>query len=116
MKYTDMQRVEKMRVTTGKLLAYLSENAITREDILTQEPLRWAITTPLYNIGEHAYQLSEGFRAEHRAVPWSKIAGLRHRLVHDYDNTNWTLICTVLYDVLPGFLTQLEAIEEDAKQ
>ena len=112
MKYSDMQRIKKMASTAQKLLGYLEENQITRETVLAKEPVRWTITTPLYNIGEHAYQLSEPFRSAHPSVPWAKIAGLRHRLVHDYENTNWTLICTVLYDVLPPFLGQLETILE----
>ncbi len=110
MKYTDQQRIEKMIITTGKLLDYLSVNHITTEDILSQEPLRWAITTPLYNIGEHAYSLSEDYRKAHETIPWSKISGLRHRLVHDYDDTNWSLICTILYDVLPGFYQDLKKL------
>lgn len=52
MRYSDLQRVDKMRVTTRKLLDYLEENGITQTRILVEEPLRWAITTPLYNIGE----------------------------------------------------------------
>ncbi len=55
MKYTDEQRVEKINSTTVKLLIYLNENAITPNDFLSQEPLRWAITTPLFNIGEHQW-------------------------------------------------------------
>lgn len=110
MKYTDMQRVGKIRITTKKLLDYLSEERITPEMILEQEPLRWTITTPLYNIGEQAYQLSDDFRKRYPQIPWAKIAGLRHRLVHDYENTNWTLICSVLFDVLPVFLKQLETM------
>lgn len=110
MKYTDDQRVEKIRETTEKLLTYLNNNAISQEDILSQEPLRWAITTPLYNIGEHAYQISDDFKEQYPDIPWTKIAGLRHRLVHDYENTNWTLICSILFDVLPAFQKQIELI------
>ena len=110
MKYTDAQRVQKIGETTAKLLAYLKGKAINQEDILSQEPLRWAITTPLYNIGEHAYQISDEFKEKHADIPWAKIAGLRHRLVHDYESTNWTLICSILFDVLPGFQKQIESI------
>jgi uncharacterized protein with HEPN domain len=112
MRYSDLQRVDKMCVTMRKLLDYLEDNGITQARILAEEPLRWAITTPLYNIGEHAYQISDEFKVRHSDIPWSKIAGLRHRLVHDYDNTNWSLICTVLFEVLPGFLTQIEVIRD----
>ncbi len=116
MKYSDMQRVEKISITTRKLLDYLSANQITQEMILEQEPLRWAITTPLYNIGEHAYQISDEFRARYNDIPWAKIAGLRHRLVHDYENTNWSLICSILFDVLPNFLKQIEQITDNKRE
>ncbi len=77
---------------------------------MSEEPLRWAITTPLYNIGEQAYQLTDEFKQKHDDIPWSKISGLRHRLVHDYENTNWSLICSILFDVLPGFLDQIKSL------
>lgn len=111
MKYSDTQRLEKIAVTTEKLLAYLRQEQITAEDILEREPFRWTITTPLYNIGEQAYQLSDTFKAAHPDIPWAKISGLRHRLVHDYDNTNWSLICTIIFDVLPDFLKSVHALQ-----
>ena len=44
---------------------------------------------------------------EHSTIPWIKIAGLRHRLVHHYEDTNWTVICAIIYDFLPKFLNEL---------
>ncbi len=110
MKYTDQQRIERIVSTTRKLLDYLAVNGVTKEDVLSQEPLRWTITTPLYNIGEHAYNITDAFKEAHADIPWAKISGLRHRLVHDYENTNWTLICAVLFDELPAFLKKIEKI------
>ena len=110
MKYSDEQRVEKIRVTTEKLLAYLRDGAITPEMVLEQEPIRWADTTPLYNIGVQVYHLSDAYKAGHSQIPWAKISGLRHRLVHDYDNTNWSLICSILFDVLPQFNRQIQSL------
>lgn len=55
MKYSDLQRIQKIYSTTCKLLSYLEETAVTPQAVLEQEPLQWTITTPLYNIGEHAY-------------------------------------------------------------
>ena len=62
MKYSDEQRIAKIIETTEKLLAYLESNQITEEQILQQEPFRWTITTPLYNIGEQVYNLSDAFK------------------------------------------------------
>ncbi|MBQ7713587.1 MAG: DUF86 domain-containing protein [Oscillospiraceae bacterium] len=108
MNYSDEQRIAKIRETTEKLLTYLRDEHVTPDAVLSREPIRWAITTPLYNIGEHVYHLSDEYKAAHSGIPWSKISGLRHRLVHDYDNTNWSLICSILFDVLPQFYEELQ--------
>jgi len=62
----------------------------------------------LYNIGEHTANLTAEFKQEHNTIPWVKIAGLRHRLVHHYEDTNWTVICAIIYDVLPKFPDELK--------
>ena len=106
MKYSDQQRIEKMRETTEKLLRYVEKENITPEIIFAEEAVQWTVTTPLYNIGEHAANLSEDFKKQYPDIPWVKIAGLRHRLVHHYEDTNWTVIC----DVLPSFLDELKKL------
>lgn len=115
MKYSDEQRLHKISVTTEKLLAFLKDANITREAVMEQEHIRWTITTPLYNIGEQTYNISDEFRQAHPDIPWAKISGLRHRLVHDYDNTNWSLICTILFEVLPDFHRAIEALRASIK-
>ena len=72
MKYTDAERLVRIATTTQKLLAYINDKNITKEDVLSQEHLRWTITTPLYNIGEHAYNLTDEFKAQHPDIPWAK--------------------------------------------
>ncbi len=89
MKYSDQQRIEKIRETTEKLLNYVQREQITPEKICNEETVQWTVTTPLYNIGEHVYNLSDEFKKAHPEIPWIKIAGLRHRLVHHYEDTNW---------------------------
>ena len=110
MKYSDQQRIEKIRETTEKLLNYVQREQITPERICQEEPLQWTVTTPLYNIGEHVYNLSEEFKKEHPDIPWTKIAGLRHRLVHHYEDTSWIVICAIIFDVLPEFLEELKGL------
>ena len=36
------------------------------------------------------------------------IAGLRHRLIHDYDGTNWSIIADVVIEELPVLIDQLK--------
>ena len=41
------------------------------------------------------------------------IAGLRHRLVHDYDGTNWNIIAEVVFEELPVLVEQIGALLSD---
>lgn len=38
------------------------------------------------------------------------ISGLRHRLVHDYEGTNWQMIVEVVFEGIPALLVQLEKL------
>lgn len=113
MKKTDMERLKKIVSTWEKLHSEITLRHITREQLLTEQFSQWAVTTPVYNIGEQAYQLSPEFRKEHSDIPWSVVSGLRHRLVHDYDGINWSLIADVIFDDMPVFVEQVKAIIEE---
>ena len=110
MKYSDEQRLEKISEYVEKLIQFIEDKGITREIIDEDESVRWALTTPLYNIGEHVYNLSDSLKEQNASIPWAKISGLRHRLVHDYDNTNWSIISDVVFDVIPEFREQLAGV------
>lgn len=110
MKYTDHDRLLKISSKGKELLKYISENNVTREDLLTTTSLQWLVTTPLYNIGEHVYYLTDEFKNANKEIPWNLISGLRHRLVHDYEGTNWSIICDVIFDDLPSFIENVDGL------
>ena len=110
MKYSDNDRLIRILAKGKELTAYLKDNNVTREELINTVSLQWLVTTPLYNIGEHVYYLSEEFKESHKDIPWGMISGLRHRLVHDYEGTNWNIICDVVFDELPVLLTQVEKL------
>ena len=110
MKYSDQQRIQKILGNAKKLNQYINEHDIKPEQLLSDYSLQWLVTTPLYNIGEHVYNLSPAFKEQHGDIQWGMIAGMRHRLVHDYDGTNWNIIVEVIYDELPLFISQLEEL------
>ena len=111
MKYSDEQRIQKIYENATKLNAYLKENNIDRKKLLSEQPLQWLVTTPLYNIGEHAYYLSEEYKSKHSDIQWKMISGLRHRLVHDYDGINWNVIVDIIFDDIPELIRQIEDIK-----
>ena len=110
MKYSDQQRIQKIYEYSTKLLGYIEDKGIIKEDLLNDFSLQWMVTTPLYNIGEHAYYLSAEYKSMHDGIPWMMISGLRHRLVHDYDGTNWNIIADVVFEELPVLVEKIEKI------
>lgn len=71
---------------------------------------QWAVTTPLYNIGEQVYKISDETKKQHPEIIWNVVSGLRHRLVHDYDGINWSIIVEVIFDEMDDFVKSIENI------
>ena len=112
MKYSDEQRIEKILEYCEKLMQYIEHNQIDRSVIEENYSVQQAITTPLYNIGEHAYYLTNEFKEKTAHIQWNLIAGLRHRLVHDYDSTNWEMIWDIIHTEIPELISQLKELQK----
>lgn len=110
MKYSEEQHIKKIYENAVKLHEYIISNNIKKEDLLIDVPLQWLVTTPLYNIGEHVYNLSSEYKKAHSEIQWAMISGLRHRLVHDYDGTNWNIIADVIFEEIPTLIEELKKI------
>ncbi len=93
-----------------ELSEMIAERGITREQILTDRFIQWALTTPIYNVGEFTSHVSKELRATHPEIPWSRVAGTRHRLVHDYDGTNWEIIADIALKDMPEYSHQIKAL------
>ncbi len=91
----------------------ITEHNITKELLLNDEFSQWAVTTPLYNIGEQVYKLSNELKKENPEIPCSVVSGLRHRLVHDYEGINWSIIVEVIFDEMDEFIISIERFVKD---
>ena len=110
MKISDKERLKKIIKTWDSLQKQMKEHHITRQILLNDEFSQWAVTTPLYNIGVQVYMLSPDFQKEHSDIPWSLVSGLRHRLVHDYEGINWTIIVEVIFEEMDDFVESIKSI------
>ncbi len=110
MKKTDYERLKKIVSTWESLSQEMKERDITPDKLLSDEFLQWAVTTPLYNIGEQVYQLTDELKNKYSEQPWNMVAGLRHRLVHDYDGINWTIIVEVVFEEMDPFIEKVKQI------
>lgn len=113
MKKSDKERLRKIVSTWESLRQQIQEHDITAKRLMDDEFLQWAVTTPLYNIGEQVYQLTGELKEKYPDQPWNVISGLRHRLVHDYEGINWTIIVEVLFEDMEPFVQAVKQILEE---
>ena len=114
----DVDRLKKIVFTWTAVKKQMNLQQITPEKLLNDEFSQWALTTPLYNIGEQVYKLSPDLKSRYSDVPWSLVSGLRHRLVHDYEGINWSVIVEVVFKDMPQFVSCVQQIyaEEAARK
>jgi len=63
-----------------------------KDRFLKDELVRTYIIYHLQVLGEAAYKLSPELRAKHTEVPWPKVLGMRHVLVHDYFRISYDIV------------------------
>jgi len=112
MKKSDQERIRKILSLWNSLDHQIKQHNITKELLLTDEFTQWAVTTPLYNIGEQVYQISSNLKDQYPNIPWSVVSGLRHRLVHEYEGINWSIISSVVFDEMADFIKQISEVND----
>ena len=77
---------------------------MTEAEFQNDERTQLAILYELTIIGEVVKRLSKEFRDRHTEIEWRKIAGMRDRLVHDYDEVKMDLVWRVIKTSIPELL------------
>jgi uncharacterized protein with HEPN domain len=69
-----------------------------------------SIVFHLMTIGEAATKLSGDLKAQHPDIPWQKIAGLRHKIVHEYYRIDYDQVENIVYGQLPSLYRRVEVM------
>lgn len=88
-------------------LAYVKGRS--RQDVDHDSMLQRALVHCVQVIGEGAARTTEVGRSKAPGVPWAKIVGMRHILVHAYYDIDIDAVWRVVHDHLPLLVTELEA-------
>src|SRR5216683_7873644 len=91
---TDSDFARDMEEAIRRISAYT--NGLTYETFLLDTKTQDAIVRNLEIIGEAAKQISAELRAQHAAIPWKSMAGLRDRLIHDYFGVNLDIVSEII--------------------
>jgi uncharacterized protein with HEPN domain len=64
-------------------------------------------------LGEAARKLSDDFRNQYPALPWSKVIAFRNVLIHNYEVVDIATVWKIIMDDLPFLKEQLDLILSD---
>ncbi|MCY4537531.1 MAG: DUF86 domain-containing protein [Chloroflexi bacterium] len=84
----------------------------SREDFDNDLFFQFALAKAVELIGESANRISEELQLQHPQIPWRRIIGMRHVLVHNYWRVEKDVIWETVQTHIPTLITQLEQLLE----
>ena len=97
--YRDATRLEHMQQAIRRILS--TAVGLTRDQLYLDDIATRALMYDFTVLGEAANNISEAYCSAHPEVPWSKIAGFRHKLIHDYAGVEYGVLWEVLQTDIP---------------
>lgn len=88
--------------------AHAKMSGVSREQFYENEDLQIIVMHHIRIIGEAAGKVSAAIRERHPEIPWADVAGMRHRIVHNYYEINTDILWTVATERLPDLIAALE--------
>jgi len=97
----DAVLVTKIIAHIDKIQGYAGD--LGKDGFLADSKLVEACVFNLLQMGELACRLTDEFINIHPEVPWAKVRGLRHKIVHDYEGVDLEII----WDIVNNDLARL---------
>ena len=104
----DVPALKDVLEAIGRIQRYVG--AATLAEFLTKTETQDAVVRNLEVIGEAVKNLSPDFRQEHEDFDWTRIAGLRDRLIHQYFSVDWDILWNIIQERLPVLKVQIKAV------
>ncbi len=95
----DLSPIMDIKLAADRAISFAQ--GMDRDRFLSDERTRWAVYSQIVLIGEAANRISPDFQREHAELPWRQMIGMRHRLIHGYDEINWDRVWETVIDDLP---------------
>ncbi len=86
---------------------------VSYEEFITDKKATFATIRALEVIGESSNRISDELKEKYPHLPWIEMRGLRNRIIHNYDDIDYTIIWNVLKNEIPNLIKQIEEIIEE---
>lgn len=108
--YRDESRVRHMCRALSKIVE--KSAGLTRESLVEGEDNTELIIHYLTILGEAANNVSDEFVKKHTDIDFAAMAGVRHRLVHDYANIDLDIIWEIVSQDVPRQYPRVKALTD----
>jgi len=81
-----------------------------KEDVAENRVWAWGLVKCIEIVGEAASKVSEEMRNRYPDIPWTKIVGMRNRLVHAYFDIDYDQVWNSVTEDMPFLILKLEFI------
>ena len=106
--YRDDSRVRHM-LDAMERIAELSKG-LEREQLRRHENTTEMLLFNLMVLGEAANNITREFAAQNPDVDWKGLAGVRHKIVHDYADIDYDTIWDILQNDIPVEYEEVKAV------
>ena len=108
---------ERTRRALTDILGFADEisqyvTSLGEQNFYSHRPTQLIAEALLHRIGEAVSRLEDDFVAEHPAVEWQKMKGMRNVVAHEYGLIDYRIVWRALSDVLPNDVAAIERILE----
>jgi uncharacterized protein with HEPN domain len=90
------------------------KQGLEQKAFLTDEKTQSAIVFQLLIIGEATKRLSMTLRKQYPDIPWSLMAGMRDKLIHDYDEIDVEEVWKTANTDIPSLLSSIQVALKDS--
>lgn len=93
-----------LQITEEISLTLTLTSGLDRHSFLEDVRTELAVRHQIMIIGKTVKHLSDSFREAHAEIPWSEIASMRDRLIHEYDNVDRDMVWDAVEHDMPLLL------------
>lgn len=86
---------------------------VTYDQFAEDFRVNFAVVRALEIIGEATKRLPMNLRQDYPDIPWRGMAGLRDRIVHEYDTVDMEILWAVVMNEIPRLRPQIQQIIDD---